>query len=89
MEGLTIGDAFVEALWVIIIVAMPVLLIAMSIGLIVGIVQTATSIQEQTLAFIPKILAVIVSLMIFGPWMFRIVGDLAIRLFTDIYKYVD
>ena len=84
----TVGDAFVEALWVIILVTMPVLLIAMSIGLIVGIVQTATSIQEQTLAFIPKILAVFISLVVFGPWMFRVVGELAIRLFTNMYRYV-
>ena len=88
MEGLTIADAFVEALWTIIMVTAPVLLIAMSTGLIMGILQTATSIQEQTLAFIPKILSVIISLMIFGPWMFRVVGDLAIRLLTNMYRYV-
>jgi flagellar biosynthetic protein FliQ len=88
MDGLTIGDALVEAMWVIIFVAMPVLVIAMSTGLIIGILQTATSIQEQTLAFIPKILAVIFALMIFGSWMFRIVGELAIRLLTNMYQYV-
>ena len=88
MIGLTVGDAFVEAIWVIILVTMPVLLICMGTGLIIGILQTATSIQEQTLAFIPKIIAVMVSLMVFGPWMFRLVGDLSIRLFTDLYRYV-
>lgn len=88
MDGMVVGDAFVEALWVVILASMPVLLICMSTGLIIGIIQTATSIQEQTLSFIPKILVVIVSLVIFGPWMFRIVGDLAIRLFTNLYRYV-
>ncbi|MDR3278973.1 MAG: flagellar biosynthetic protein FliQ [Synergistaceae bacterium] len=88
MEIMTIGDAFVDAMWTIVLASMPILLIAMCIGLIVGIIQTATSIQEQTLAFIPKMLAVIISLVVFGPWMFRIVGGLAIRLFTDMYKYV-
>ena len=88
METLTIGDAFVDAMWATLFASMPVLLIAMCVGLIIGIVQTATSIQEQTLAFIPKMLAVILSLLIFGPWMFRIVGGLAVRLFTDMYKYV-
>ena len=88
MDTLTIGDAFVEAMWATVFASMPVLLVAMCVGLIVGIVQTATSIQEQTLAFIPKLLAVIIALLIFGPWMCRIVGGLAIRLFTDMYKYV-
>jgi flagellar biosynthetic protein FliQ len=68
--------------------SMPVLLIAMGVGLIVGILQTATSIQEQTLAFIPKILAVILALVLMGPWMFALVRDLAVNLFTNMYRYV-
>jgi len=88
VDGLSIGDALVSAMWVIILAAMPVLVIAMSTGLIIGILQTATSIQEQTLAFIPKILAVIMALMIFGAWIFRMVSGFAIRLFTDMYRYV-
>jgi flagellar biosynthetic protein FliQ len=88
VETLAIGDAFVNAMWAVVLAAMPVLLIAMGVGLIVGILQTATSIQEQTLAFIPKMLAVIVSLLVFGPWMFRIVGGLAVNLFTNMYRYV-
>jgi flagellar biosynthetic protein FliQ len=88
MDSLTISDAFVDAMWIMILTSMPTLLIAMCVGLIIGIIQTATSIQEQTLAFIPKILAVILSLVIFGPWMARILGDLVIRIFTDMYKYV-
>jgi flagellar biosynthetic protein FliQ len=88
METLTISDAFISAMWTIVIAAMPVLLISMCVGLLVGIFQTATSIQEQTLTFIPKMLAIIISLLLFGPWMFRMIGGLAIRLFTDMYKYV-
>jgi flagellar biosynthetic protein FliQ len=88
VDTLTIGDAFVEAMWATVFASMPVLLVAMCIGLIVGIMQTATSIQEQTLAFIPKMLAVIIALLLFGAWMYRIVGGLTIRLFTDMYKYV-
>jgi flagellar biosynthetic protein FliQ len=88
METLNVADALNSAMWVIVLSSMPILLVAMGVGLIVGIIQTATSIQEQTLAFIPKVLAVILSLVIFGPWMFRLVGELAIRLFTDMYRYV-
>lgn len=89
MEALSISDAMNSAMWAIVLAAMPVLLVAMGVGLIVGILQTATSIQEQTLAFIPKILAVIFSLMLFGPWMFRLVGDLTIRLFSEMHRYVN
>jgi flagellar biosynthetic protein FliQ len=88
VETLNVADALNSAMWVIVLASMPILLVAMGVGLIVGIIQTATSIQEQTLAFIPKVLAVILSLVIFGPWMFRLVGELAIRLFTDMYRYV-
>ena len=51
------------------IVSLPVLLVAMSVGLLIGILQTATSIQEQTLIFIPKILAVFVYIVLLSPWM--------------------
>ncbi|MDR0653927.1 MAG: flagellar biosynthetic protein FliQ [Synergistaceae bacterium] len=88
METLTVGDAFVSAMWTMVFASMPVLLISMCVGLIMGIFQTATSIQEQALTFIPKMLAIIIALLLFGPWMFRMVGGLAIRLFTDMYKYV-
>ena len=88
MDTLSISDAMNSAMWVIVLASMPVLLVAMGVGLIVGILQTATSIQEQTLAFIPKILAVIFAMIIFGPWMFRLVGDLAINLFTNMYRFV-
>ncbi|MDR3331736.1 MAG: flagellar biosynthetic protein FliQ [Synergistaceae bacterium] len=88
METLSISDALNAAMWVIVIGSMPILLVAMGVGLIVGILQTATSIQEQTLSFIPKILAVIFALAVFGPWIFRIVGDMAVNFFTDMYKYV-
>jgi flagellar biosynthetic protein FliQ len=88
VDALNIADALNDAMWVIVLASMPVLLVAMAIGLIMGIIQTATSIQEQTLAFIPKLLAVIIALAVFGPWMFEIIGGLAIRLFTDMYRYV-
>ncbi len=62
-------DVLSNAVWTMLLVALPVLLVAMVVGLIIGIVQTATSIQEQTLIFIPKILAVFVFIVLLGPWM--------------------
>jgi flagellar biosynthetic protein FliQ len=88
VETLTIADAFQRALLVMTIGSMPILLTAMGVGMLIGILQTATSIQEQTLTFIPKLLAVVAMLALLGPWIFSLVGDLAISMFTDLYKYV-
>lgn len=88
METMSIADAMQGAMILVVTSSMPLLLIAMAVGLIIGILQTATSIQEQTLTFVPKILVIAVSLMVFGPWIFRMINDFTIRLFTDMYKYV-
>lgn len=58
-----------QAILTIVIVASPVLLISMIVGLVVSIFQATTSIQDQTLTFVPKIMAIFGSLIIFGPWM--------------------
>ena len=89
MEALSIADALRSAMWVTVLASMPILLIAMGMGLIMWIIQTATSIQEQTLAFIPKILAVIFALVAFGPWMFRVVGDMTIQMLGQLHRYVN
>lgn len=88
METLSIADALQNAMWIMVLASMPILLTAMAVGLVVGILQTATSIQEQTLSFIPKILAVMAALAIFGPWIFQIVGDMTVQLLTDMFRYV-
>ena len=66
---LSMYDMLSGAVWTMLSVALPVLLVAMTVGLLIGILQTATSIQEQTLIFIPKILAVFVFIVLVGPWM--------------------
>ncbi len=58
-----------DAIFDIIIVSAPLLLVSLIVGLIISIFQTVTSIQEQTLTFVPKILAVFITLMIAGSWM--------------------
>ncbi len=68
-------DIVSEALWTIIIVSAPLLIISLVVGLIISIFQAVTSIQEQTLTFIPKLLAIFISIMIFGSFITnRIVG---------------
>lgn len=58
-----------EALYLIVSLAGPLLLSALAVGLLVGVLQAATQIQEQTLSFIPKLLALVVALIIMGPWL--------------------
>ncbi|MCL1843918.1 MAG: flagellar biosynthesis protein FliQ [Defluviitaleaceae bacterium] len=62
-------DIIREGLFTVIFVAAPPLVIGLLAGLIMAIFQTVTSIQEPTLAFIPKILAVLLAMIAFGPWM--------------------
>ncbi len=66
------------------IIASPILLIGMGVGLIISIIQATTSIQEQTLTFVPKIAAVLLSFMFFGPWMFRLLVQFTINLMNQI-----
>ena len=64
-----------EALMVVLLVSAPMLGLGLTVGLMVSVFQATTSIQEQTLAFIPKIIAVFVAILIFGPWMLRIMVE--------------
>ena len=61
-----------EALFLIVALAGPLLLSALFVGLIVGVLQAATQIQEQTLSFIPKLLALVVALVVMGPWLLNL-----------------
>ena len=73
-----------EALMVVIIVSAPMLGLGLSVGLMVSVFQATTSIQEQTLAFIPKIIAVFVAILIFGPWMLSIMTEFCTGIFANI-----
>lgn len=77
-----------EAVLTILLVAGPALGIGMLVGLLVSIFQATTQIQEQTLTFIPKIVAVLVSIVIFGPWMIRRLVDFAERLFSELPSFI-
>lgn len=77
-----------DAIYTIIIVAAPLLLISLIVGLIVSIFQTVTSIQEQTLTFVPKILAIFVGLMIFGAWMLDTLTEYVTNLWSSFSIYI-
>ena len=73
-----------EVVWTIVKVAAPLLIVSLIIGLIVSVLQTITSIQEQTLTFVPKFLAIMLVLVLFGGWMLDTVAE----LFKDLMAQV-
>ena len=85
-------DAVVEiannALFLIIEVSLPVLLVSLIVGLIISIFQTATSIQEQTLTFVPKIICVFLALAVMGGWMMTQLVEFATQLWGDFSLYI-
>lgn len=86
MEDAALLSLVDRMLWVTALVAAPVLLSSLAIGLIVGIVQAATSVNEQTLTFVPKLMIVALVLVIFGGTMMAFVGDFTQEIFATIAK---
>jgi len=84
---MTIGDLVSllrGGIWQVLTMAAPLLLSALAVGLIVAILQAATSIQEQTLTFVPKLIIILVMLAFLGGWMFTRLGQYTIELFMRI-----
>lgn len=73
-----------DAMQVALAVAAPLLLAALASGLVISLLQAATQINEQTLSFIPKILAVVATMVIAGPWMLNLVLDYMRTLFANL-----
>jgi flagellar biosynthetic protein FliQ len=69
---------------VICMLAAPLLLSALAVGLIIGLFQAATQIQEMTLSFIPKLIAVVVALFVAGAWMLNVITDYTVGLYESI-----
>ena len=73
-----------QALYIAMLIGAPLLLTALAVGLIIGMVQAATQINEATLSFIPKLLGVFAALVIAGPWMVSVLVDYIQKLFESI-----
>ncbi|MEC7162262.1 MAG: flagellar biosynthetic protein FliQ [Pseudomonadota bacterium] len=71
-------------LWIAALVAAPILIASLAIGLVIGLVQAATSVNEQTLTFVPKLAAVAFVLVILGASMIALVGDFTQDIFAEI-----
>lgn len=76
-----------SALFLVIKVAVPVLLVSLIVGLIISIFQTVTSIQEQTLTFVPKIIAVFLTLIVLGNWMLNELSGFMVTLWSNFSLY--
>ncbi len=89
MEQATLIDLGNQAMLLIIYLAAPLLLAALAVGLLISIFQAATQIQEQTLSFIPKLIALVVALVVFGPWMLQLWINYTQDLYISIPDYID
>jgi flagellar biosynthetic protein FliQ len=77
-----------EGIWTVLIISGPLLIIALVVGLLVSIFQATTQIQEQTLAFVPKIVAVLLGLVIFGPWMLSHMTSYTSDILSNLIRYI-
>lgn len=88
MDQSAVIDMGQKGLFTVLLVVAPVLGFGLITGLIVAIIQATTQIQEQTLAFVPKIFAVLIAIGIFGPWMLSTILDFVTNLYTNIPQYI-
>jgi flagellar biosynthesis protein FliQ len=77
-----------SALYTVLKASAPMLVLALVVGLLISVFQATTQIQEQTLAFVPKIVAVFIVVIIFGPWILNTVVDFTYRLFSNLHIYI-
>ena len=80
----TVIDLSQKALYVIVMLAAPMLVSALLIGLLIGMFQAATQINEMTLSFIPKLLVLVIAIMIAGPWMLELLLNFTRQLYLGI-----
>ncbi len=88
MDEATALDIVREAIWLIIKVSAPLLLVSLVVGLIISVFQTVTSIQEQTLTFVPKLLAIFLIMMLFGSWIMGSMVEFFIAICTNFTNYI-
>ena len=88
MTDADVLDITQDMVWCILKCAAPLLLVSLIVGLIISIFQTVTSIQEQTLTFVPKILAVFAVMLLAGAWMLNNMYTFMVELWSDFSLYV-
>lgn len=82
MDTGTVINIARQTVWIIVKTAVPVLLVSMIVGLVISLFQTLTSIQEQTLTFVPKLIAILLTLMLLGAWMLNQITGFMVNLWN-------
>ncbi|TNF38948.1 MAG: flagellar biosynthetic protein FliQ [Gammaproteobacteria bacterium] len=80
----TVMQLATQTMWMTVLIGAPLLLSALAVGLLVGMFQAATQINEMTLSFIPKLGVLVIALVVFGPWMLSNLVDFTEQLFNSI-----
>jgi len=94
MKGMTVmSSEFIiglagQAVYTVLKASAPMMVIALVVGLIISIFQATTQIQEQTLAFVPKIIAVLVALLMFGPWILSTLVDFTYGILNNLANFI-
>lgn len=87
MNDIAFLDLMKECIYLIVILASPVLAVALGVGLIISLVQAVTQIQEATLTFVPKILACLATIVVLSPWMLHVYVDHTQRLLRQLATF--
>jgi len=69
-----------DALYIVLLIATPLLLVGMALGLVISLIQSVTSIQDQTLTFVPKIISLLVVVILLLPWILTVLGEFAVEM---------
>lgn len=77
-----------QAVYTVLKASAPMLVLGLAVGLIVSVFQATTQIQEQTLAYVPKIAIILLSILLFGPWILNTLVDFTYNLLNNLYKYI-
>ena len=84
MDTAMVIDLARQALWVSVLLCAPLLIVALVVGVVIGVIQAATSVNEATLSFIPKLLAMTLALLLFGSWQLVTLVDFTRAIFQRI-----
>ncbi len=89
MSELVVIDIARQALYLVLKASAPMLVVSLVVGLIISILQTVTSIQEQTLTFVPKLIAVFLVMMLTGGWILNSLKEFFVELLTNLSYYIN
>lgn len=88
MNNATVMQVFATLMWNAALIAAPLLIATLVTGLLVSVFQAVTQIQDMTLSFVPKIIAAVLALVLFGPWMLRKLVQFTTELISNIPNYI-